>query len=77
MQQVSREITTGKVFVDALGPMVHDKKRVEQVLLFIRSMRNAENENLPQMSFDELKDCMPLSEAFSKLEEEVRQSYNL
>ena len=77
MQQVSSEISTGKMLVDALGPMVHDKKRVEQVLLFIRSMRNAENDILPQMSFDELKECMPLSEAFSKLEEEVHQNYNL
>jgi len=29
-----------------------------------------------EMSFEELKDCIPLSEAFSKLEEEVHQSYN-
>lgn len=53
-----------------------DTNIIIDMLLFIRSMRNAENENLPQMSFDELKECMPLSEAFSKLEEEVRQSYN-
>ena len=53
-----------------------DTNIIIDMLLDIRSMRNAENENLPQMSFDELKECMPLSEAFSKLEEEVRQSYN-
>ena len=53
-----------------------DTNIIIDMLLDIRSMRNAENENLPQMSFDELKECMPLSEAFSKLEEEVHQSYN-
>ena len=53
-----------------------DTNIIIDMLLDIRSMRNAENGNLPQMSFDELKECMPLSEAFSKLEEEVRQSYN-
>lgn len=77
MQQTTREITTGKMFVDALGPMVNDREKVQEVLLFIRAMREAEGKPFPEMSFDDLDGCIPLSEAFSKLKEEVRLSYNL
>ena len=65
------------MFVDALGPMANDSRKVQQVLFFIHSMREAENEELPMMSFEELSNCMPLDEAFAKLKDEVRQSYNL
>ena len=65
------------MFMDALGPMANDSKKVQQVLFFIHAMRAAESEELPTMSFEEMNDCIPLDEAFRKLEEDVRLGYNL
>ena len=36
---------------------------------------NQLDENFPQMSFEELEDCMPLDVAFGKLRDKARKYY--
>lgn len=60
-------------FLEAMGPMVHDEKKMRQVLFFINSMR--EEKILPQMSFEELEECVPLNVAFDKLRDKARKYY--
>ena len=60
-------------FLEAMGPMVNDEKKMQQVIFFINSMRK--EHVLPQMSFEELEECMPLDVAFGKLRDKARKYY--
>ena len=60
-------------FLEAMGPMVNDEKKMRQVIFFINSMRK--EQVLPQMSFEELEECMPLDVAFGKLRYKVREYF--
>ena len=60
-------------FLEAMGPMVNDEKKMQQVIFFINSMRK--EHVLPQMSFEELEECMPLDVAFDKLRDKARKYY--
>ena len=60
-------------FLEAMGPMVNDEKKMRQVIFFINSMR--EEKTLPQMSFEELEECVPLDVAFDKLRDKARKYY--
>lgn len=60
-------------FLEAMGPMVNDEKKMQQVIFFINSMRN--EQVLPRMSFEELEECMPLDVAFDKLRGKAREYY--
>ena len=60
-------------FLEAMGPMVNDEKKMRQVIFFINSMRK--EQVLPQMSFEELEECMPLDVAFDKLRGKAREYY--
>ena len=60
-------------FLEAMGPMVNDEKKMQQVIFFINSMRK--EQVLPQMSFEELEECMPLDVAFGKLRDKARKYY--
>lgn len=60
-------------FLEAMGPMVLDEKKMQQVIFFINSMR--EEQVLPQMSFEELDECMPLDTAFNKLRDNAHNYY--
>ena len=60
-------------FLEAMGPMVNDEKKMRQVIFFINSMRN--EQVLPRMSFEELEECMPLDVAFDKLRGKARKYY--
>ena len=53
--------------------MVNDEKKMRQVIFFINSMRK--EQVLPQMSFEELEECMPLDVAFDKLRDKARKYY--
>ena len=61
-------------FLEAMGPMVNDEKKMRQVIFFINSMRK--ETVLPQMSFEELEECVPLDVAFDKLRDKARKYYN-
>ena len=54
--------------------MVNDEKKMQQVIFFINSMRK--EQVLPQMSFEELEECMPLDVAFDKLRDKACKYYN-
>ena len=60
-------------FLEAMGPMVNDEKKMQQVIFFINSMRK--EQVLPQMSFEELEECMPLDVAFDKLRDKARKYF--
>ena len=60
-------------FLEAMGPMVNDEKKMQQVIFFINSMRK--EQVLPQMSFEELEECVPLNVAFDKLRDKARKYY--
>ena len=60
-------------FLEAMGPMVNDEKKMQQVIFFINSMRK--EQVLPQMSFEELEECVPLDVAFDKLRDKARNYY--
>ena len=60
-------------FLEAMGPMVNDEKKMQQVIFFINSMRN--EQVLPQMSFEELEKYVPLDVAFDKLRDKARKYY--
>lgn len=53
--------------------MVNDEKKMRQVIFFINSMRK--EQVLPQMSFEELEECVPLDVAFDKLRDKARKYY--
>lgn len=53
--------------------MVNDEKKMQQVIFFINSMRR--EQVLPQMSFEELEECVPLDAAFDKLRDKAREYY--
>lgn len=57
-----------------MGSMANDESKIQQVILFIHSLREAEN-TLPTMSFAELEDCIPLDVAFDKIRDNIKQSY--
>lgn len=61
-------------FLEAMGPMVNDEKKMQQVIFFINSMRK--ETVLPQMSFEELEKYVPLDVAFDKLRDKARKYYN-
>ena len=61
-------------FLEAMGPMVNDEKKMQQVIFFINSMRN--EQVLPRMSFEELEKYVPLDVAFDKLRDKARKYYN-
>ena len=60
-------------FLEAMGPMVNDEKKMQQVIFFINSMRK--EQVLPQMSFEELEECVPLDVAFDKFRDKARKYY--
>lgn len=60
-------------FLEAMGSMVNDEKKMQQVIFFINSMRK--EQVLPQMSFEELEECMPLDVAFDKLRDKARKYF--
>lgn len=60
-------------FLEAMGPMVNDEKKMQQVIFFINSMRK--EQVLPQMSFEELEECVPLGVAFDKLRDKARKYF--
>ena len=62
-------------FLEAMGPMVNDEKKMRQVIFFINSMR--EETVLPQMSFEELEKYVPLDVAFDKLRDFIKQVVRL
>lgn len=53
--------------------MVNDENKMRQVIFFINSMRK--EQVLPQMSFEELEECVPLDVAFDKLRDRARNYY--
>lgn len=59
--------------LEAMGPMVNDEKKMQQVIFFINSMRK--ETVLPQMSFEELEKYVPLDVAFDKLRDKARKYY--
>ena len=61
-------------FLEAMGPMVNDEKKMRQVIFFINSMRK--EQVLPQMSCEELEECVPLDVAFDKLRDKARKYYD-
>ena len=60
-------------FLEAMGPMVNDEKKMRQVIFFINSMRK--ETVLPQMSFEELEKYVPLDVAFDELRDKARKYY--
>ena len=60
-------------FLEAMGPMVNDEKKMRQVIFFINSMRK--ETVLPQMSFEELEKYVPLDVAFDKLRDKARKYF--
>lgn len=67
------QLQATKRFLEAMGPMVNDEKKMRQVIFFINSMRK--ETVLPQMSFEELEKYVPLDVAFDKLRDKARKYY--
>ena len=63
-----------KQFLAAMGPMVEDKAAMQQVLLYISTMRR--QAELPTMTIEEAEQHgMPLHEAMDQLREKARIFY--
>ena len=63
-----------KQFLAAMGPMVEDKAAMQQVLLYISTMRR--QAELPVMTIEEAEQHgMPLHQAMDKLREKARTFY--
>ena len=67
------QLQASERFLEAMDPMVNDENKMRQVIFFINSMR--EEKTLPQMSFEELEECVPLDVAFDKLRDKARKYY--
>ncbi|MBR4432003.1 MAG: hypothetical protein IKS76_02245 [Paludibacteraceae bacterium] len=61
-------------FLTAMGPMIEDKKAMQQVLFYISTMRR--KAELPTMTIEEANQHgMPLHQAMDKLREKARVFY--
>ena len=61
-------------FLTAMGPMIEDKKAMQQVLFYINNMRR--KAELPTITIEEAEQHgMPLHQAMDKLREKARVFY--